>query len=526
MKKPILFFTLLLVYASALAQNVTIAPGGITPELNPLIPRLSYKAILSLPSPKTGDLAVDTTYKCMRFFNGARWLYFLMGDGTSLPSNAQKFGGPTDDAANGVAVDANGNTYITGYYTGTAVFGSQSIAEYGGGDLFVVKLNVAGDVQWVRRAGGASYLDLGNAIAVDDSANVYITGGFRGTAAFGSGNLISNTNSVDAFILKYDTNGNFKWASRTGGQLTDEAKDIVLDGNGNGYITGYFNGSFTVGSSTLTSAGGKDYFVAKFSTNTGTFISGMSGGGTADDEGKTIAFDGTNINVAGSFQGTATFGSETAASVGGTDIFLAKYSPSLVFSRKLTAGGTGNDLPTNVIYIARPFTHERVLYQGSIILTGYYGSGSISFGAATLTNAGNNDILLVKLSSAYDVVWVRGAGGTGKDEAKGLAADKNGNLYITGSSVGNAVFETMSLPSLGNSDDKIYYAKYDYTGNILAVTGPVSNISTTYGTSMCIDTNGFLSIVGYFSGSVTLGSSTVTTTANRNILRWSISENQ
>jgi hypothetical protein len=462
----------------------------------------------------------------MRFFNGARWLYFLMGDGTSLPSNAQKFGGPTDDAANSVAVDANGNTYITGYYTGTAVFGSQSIAEYGGGDLFVAKLNVAGEVQWVRRAGGASYLDLGNAIAVDDSANVYITGGFRGTSAFGTVNLTSTLNSTDVFILKYDTNGNFKWANRMGGQQTDEGKDIVLDGNGNGYITGYFNDSFTVGSSTLTSAGGKDYFIARFSTNTGSFINAVSGGGTSDDEGKTIAFDGANINVAGSFQGTATFGSETAASAGGTDIFLVKYSPSLVYSRKLTAGGTGNDLPANLIYVARPFNHERVLYQGSIILTGYYSSTSLSFGSATLTNGGNNDILLVKLSSAYDVIWAKGAGGTGKDEAKGLAADKNGNLYITGSSAGNAVFETMSLPALSNAYDKIYYAKYDYNGNILAVTGPVSNTNTSYGTSLCIDTNGFLSVVGYFSGSVTLGSSTITTTANRNILRWSVSENQ
>ena len=140
------------------------------------------------------------------------------------------------------------------------------------------------------------------------------------------------------------------WAERAGGTSADFGFGIAVDGAGNSYVTGEFQGSATFGpgetnETTLTSAGDRDIFVAKYDAS-GDLVWAKRAGGTSNDQGRGIAVDGSgNSFVTGSFQDPATFGpgetnETTLTSAGGSDIFVAKYDASgdLVWAKR--AGGT------------------------------------------------------------------------------------------------------------------------------------------------------------------------------------------
>ncbi|MDP4934566.1 MAG: hypothetical protein NWR30_07640, partial [Salibacteraceae bacterium] len=95
----------------------------------------------------------------------------------------QKAGGITIDEASDIALDNSGNTYTVGYFTGTANFGSTTLNAQGSTDIFLLKTNNQGLIQWAVSAGGTSS-DKGLAIAVDNAGNSYITGFYNGTVMF------------------------------------------------------------------------------------------------------------------------------------------------------------------------------------------------------------------------------------------------------------------------------------------------------------------------------------------------------
>ena len=202
----------------------------------------------------------------------------------------------------------------------------------------MAKYDASGDLVWAKRAGGSSF-DLGIGIAVDGARNSYVTGLFGGSATFGLGETnqttLTSAGSGDIFVAKYDASGDLVWANRAGGTSDALGNGIAVDGAGNSYVTGCFQGSATFGSgetneTTLTSAGGQDIFVAKNDAS-GDLVWAKRTGGTSGDRGIGIAVDGAgNSYVTGDFSDSATFGSgeaneTTLTSAGGNDIFVAKY---------------------------------------------------------------------------------------------------------------------------------------------------------------------------------------------------------
>ncbi|HIF16144.1 MAG TPA: hypothetical protein EYQ85_02700, partial [Candidatus Poseidoniales archaeon] len=219
----------------------------------------------------------------------------------------------------------NGNVYVTGTYQNTATFGSTSLVSSGGFDIFIAKLNSSGSWQWAVKAGGSSG-DFGNGIAVDSSGNAYVIGLFQGTATFGSTNLTSSSGTRDIFIAKLSSSGSWQWAVKAGGSNDDYGYGIAVDSSGNAYATGHFQGTATFGNTSLTSSGGYDIFIAKLSSS-GSWQGVAKAGGTTSDRGFGIAADSSgNAYVIGQFGGTATFGSTSLTSSGGLDIFVAKMS--------------------------------------------------------------------------------------------------------------------------------------------------------------------------------------------------------
>ena len=179
---------------------------------------------------------------------------------------AEQAGGTNIDIGKSIALDSAGNSYVTGFFTGTATFGSTSLTGYGWYDIFVAKMDADGNWLYATRAGGSDY-DCGYSIALDSAGNSYVTGHFEGTAIFGSTSLISCSGSYDVFAAKMDVNGNWLYATKAGGNGSDYGSSIALDSVRNSYVTGRFYETATFGSASLTSFGSQDIFVAKLNSS-------------------------------------------------------------------------------------------------------------------------------------------------------------------------------------------------------------------------------------------------------------------
>jgi hypothetical protein len=225
----------------------------------------------------------------------------------------QEYNGPGigDDIAYSIAVDASANVYVTGVSAGN---GSQ-------GDYTTIKYNTSGVQQWVSRYnGGANGDDVGISIALDASGNVYVTGGSQGSAA----------NSFDYATVKYNSSGVQQWASRYNGASSDFdwANSIALDGSGNVYVTGQSKGT------------GSNYHYATVKYNNSgaqQWAQVYNGPGSGEDVASVIKVSSSgNVFVTGKSMGNGT----------SFDYATIKYNTSGVqqwVARYNGPGGTGNN---------------------------------------------------------------------------------------------------------------------------------------------------------------------------------------
>jgi hypothetical protein len=188
-------------------------------------------------------------------------------------------------SALGVTVDPSGNAIVTGsggsavnmnIYNGDGtLFGT--LGNSGLTDVFVVKYNASGVVQWTARI-ASSGDDIGYAIDTDADGNVFVTGhggvnlnitafSSNGTA-FGS--VLGNSGSIDVFLVKYNSSGTVQWTARVASTGADVGFGMTTDSSGNVYITGYvgatataFNANATAFGTTITNSGGGEAFVVK-----------------------------------------------------------------------------------------------------------------------------------------------------------------------------------------------------------------------------------------------------------------------
>ena len=180
---------------------------------------------------------------------------------------AKRAKGDGSEFGSSVAVDNDGNSYAIGYFENTVSFDHiDSIHENGPG-LFVVKLDSLGNFLWSKQAEG---LIQGNSIAVDADENSYITGFFRDTANFGSNTLTATgiNNYFDIFIIKLNPDCDILWVKQIGGDNDDEGKGIAVDIHGDVHLTGYFKETVSFDNTSLTSIASSDIFIAKLSNET------------------------------------------------------------------------------------------------------------------------------------------------------------------------------------------------------------------------------------------------------------------
>jgi hypothetical protein len=448
-----------------------------------------------------------------------RFLAFLLFSATAASSlESQTFewaisaGGTDNDVARNIAADGLGNSYLVGFFRGTATVGTFNLPSAGELDVVVIKYDLSGNVVWAASAGGERN-DIGLGIAVDYFGDTYITGRFSGTATFGPVTLTGAGSpevffSSDVFVAKYDKNGNVLWAKSFGPAA---GESIALDNAGNFYLTGYFAGTATFGSYNITSAGELDIFVVKCDS-VGNVLWARSGGGTVADQGLSIAVDSFgNSYVTGVFGETATFDSVSLTSVAGSaDVFVAKYDStgSVMWAR--SAGGADIDQGYGIAVDAEGNSHVAGVFRGNA-----------TFGSFTLISNGADDIFVAKYDPDGNVVWTQSAGGISLDSGYGIAIDTLGNSYITGSFVGTVMFGAFKVASAGGTD--VFVAKYDSTGNVLWANSAGGTWQDS-GHGIAVVGPGSTLITGPFRETAAFGTINLTSIGNNDIFVARVSE--
>lgn len=270
--------------------------------------------------------------------SGLHDIFILKLDASGNFIWAKKLGGGGDNLPTSLKIDAAGDIYTTGYFNASCDFDPGplefNLISSGLTDIFISKLDTAGNFIWAKRIGGTTE-DAGYSLGFDAAGNVFVTGSFSGTVDFDPGDGVvdlASGGSLDIFILKLDAAGNFAWAKNMGGAGGDKSFSIVLDNLGNIYTTGWFSGTadFDPGPATfnLTSGGLTDIFVSKLNA-AGDFVWAKKMGGAGDDAAYAITLDPSkNILTTGKFTGTVDFDPgapvNNLVSKGLTDVFVSK----------------------------------------------------------------------------------------------------------------------------------------------------------------------------------------------------------
>lgn len=275
----------------------------------------------------------------------------LDADGNLIHAHA--LGSALQDFAADITCDAAGNTYVTGQFQSTIDLDpgpeTLSFTPVGSLDLYVMKLDPAGDLVWAIAIGGST-IDGGRGIAVDADGNVHVAGFFTSAVDFDPGPGSATRTAVsanDIFVLKLDANGAFIWVACMGAAGMDTAFDLALDPDGRVYTTGNFNLTvdFDPGSSylPLTASGGADAIVSVLEAN-GTHVWAKRFGSTSsEDEARGLAIDGQgHVLITGSFGTTADFdpgaGVANLTAVGNYDVFVNTLDPTGAFVRARAIG--------------------------------------------------------------------------------------------------------------------------------------------------------------------------------------------
>ena len=172
---------------------------------------------------------------------------------------------PGFETGNAIACDDSGNVYAAGQIEFTSVFDNHIVSSYGSHDILVVKYDRNGIIKWIHGAGGRGG-DVANGMSIDASHNTYIAGEVEDIANFGSGIYLTSSGANDIFLAKYNIGGNIVWAKRWGNTGNDKALSVAVSENGDCFITGYFSETISFGGTQLSSSGGRDIFIAKINS--------------------------------------------------------------------------------------------------------------------------------------------------------------------------------------------------------------------------------------------------------------------
>lgn len=282
---------------------------------------------------------------------------------------AKQLGGTSSDIATEVSLSNNGTIYIGGHFRATADMdpgpGNTYISSNGGDDAFVVKLDSAGQLLWVRNFGNTGF-DLCNSLTSSPQGGVVITGPFQSSidADPGPGTaLLTASGNVSAYLIHLDSAGQFGFARALKGSANVTPRHILTRSDGNIYLSGNHNGTSTLNpsgsASTVTTNGAEDAFLLALDISGNTrWLMHFGSIGSDDALGISIA-SGGEIMLCGKFAGTCIFdpavGGPVLTPAASRDGFVLKLADPLITSVNMETASSPSPLfpnpTTGLVYL-------------------------------------------------------------------------------------------------------------------------------------------------------------------------------
>ena len=413
-------------------------------------------------------------------------------------------GGSGADAANALAVDSTGAVYVAGFtesYNFPTLNPVQA-ANAGGNDVFVAKLNPAGNALVYATYLGGRGDDRAFGIAVDSTGAAYVTG-WTQSANFPVRNAMqaSLAGGQNAFLVKLTPTGNgLAYSTYLGGNGSDSGNGIAVDSGGNAYVAGdTTSANFPVSGFQKTYHGGQDVFVAKLNPSWRSLVYSTYLGGGNFDHGAGIAVDSsgtayitgsttsTDFPVANAFQGI---------NGGGQNAFVTRLSAdgkSLLFSTFLGGSGGRTGYPEAGQGIA-------IDSSGNAYVTGVTSSTNFPLmNPAQSTLNGSSDAFIAKMSATGSLVYSTYLGGSGIDSGNAIAVDSSGNAYFAGYtySIDLPVLSAVqpAIGSIGSTD--AFVGKLSAAGNSLSFLTYLGGNDSDTATGVAVDASGSVYVVGW-----------------------------
>ncbi|MCS6935693.1 MAG: T9SS type A sorting domain-containing protein [Chitinophagales bacterium] len=328
----------------------------------------------------------------------------------------------------------DGFIYVAGIFEDTCFFDQQYVVSQGEADVFIAKYDVAGNLIWVKSAGGPQTDHL-SGIDVDNGGNVYVCGYYETTALFDTVTVTTTNFFAESFLASYRSDGSFRWVRSSAGTYSNQFTSLAVDPAGYVYFTGFFGSTYKLGGTTLNAVSSSlDILIGKTDT-TGALIWLKRAGGTYEDAANAICTDNSgDIYIAGYFGGTATFGNNTVTYLNYNDVFVAKYNPQ--GDNLWVRTGRGQELE-----MAYAVACDKA---GNVYATGLY-QDQAEFSGVSVT--GNfRDIFIVSYNTNGDLRWLSTAGGGNTDCAVSIALRDNDNVVISGYYLYTCTLGSISLP--------------------------------------------------------------------------------
>jgi len=411
-------------------------------------------------------------------------------------------GGSDFDSATAIAVDASGCAYVAGF-TDSYDFPTQSPAQHynaGSNDVFVAKLNSAGNGLIYATYIGGSGDDRAYGIAIDSSGTAYVTGSTT-SQNFPLVNALQTQlkGSHNAFVVKLSPGGNtMVYSTYLGGSGQDYGYGMAVDGAGNAYVVGDTTSlNFPASGFQTGMHGVQDAFVSKVSADGSHLVYSTYLGGSNTDHGAAIAVDAAgNAYITGStystdFPTVVPFQPHLA---GGQDAFIARLNASgtaLGFSTYL--GGSNG-------VVSYPETGQGIALdsQSNVYVVGVTSSTNFPvLNAAQSSLNGWLDAFVTKVNSSGALMYSTYLGGSGEDLGYGIAVDSSGSAYVTGYTYSTDLPVVAAIqPALGGDCDA-FLGKLNPAGNTIAYLSYLGGSGSDNGAAVALDPTGAVYVAGW-----------------------------
>ncbi len=512
------------------AENITTGDGNATS-----IALDKNKNIYVTGSFEGYDVDFDPGPNATHINSDASDIFFARYDSAGNFKFVKTLSGRQYDGANKIALDKNNNILICGNFSSTYLDADpDSTKKYiltrgSDRDLFFAKYDTSGNLIFAKNIGNYKSNEA-NGIAVGTDNSIVLTGQFNGVSVdFDPSNpgthLLTSHNSYDAFVAKYDANGNCIFAFTIGnGSAYDNGVDIDLDSSNNIFCTGEFGGSnvdFNPGNGVYKIPASKEgyYYLAKY-TYAGNILSAVAIGSqfiniyNSDFEINSLHVTPTgNTLIAGFFRDKVDLDAGPDSMIVNeptNTMFACKYDNANNFLTEINGDNYYSYLSNTVVtssaidkagnmYVCGRFTGRFDFDPGpdKYILESFSNSIEYSFDDAGF---------IAKYTAQGKFVFAKAIKG-GETIVNDIVVDDNGNIYITGDATpytdfdpGNDVYYLNNKPVDSNFYYTFYFAKYDANGNLIFAKGNGSNSNFLEVSCLAIDSKKNICIGGRFDG--------------------------